>query len=156
MKHNRDIKRFNMRTGHFKATMNNMAASLIIHERIKTTIPRAKELRRVVEKLITLGKRGDLHARRQAAVSLKDRTIVKKLFDDIAPRYGQREGGYTRIMRFGHRRGDGVPIAIIELVEEKRISKEEGKGKPPKKAKKEKVKPPKTKKIEDVVKEGEG
>jgi large subunit ribosomal protein L17 len=98
--------------------MNNLASALLDHERIKTTVPKAKELRRVVEKLITLGKRGNLHARRKSFVTLKNRTLVKKLFDNIAPRYEKRNGGYTRIMRLANRRGDNAPIAIIELVEE--------------------------------------
>jgi large subunit ribosomal protein L17 len=119
MRHNRDIKRFNRSSSHLRATMNNLASSLIAHERIKTTVPKAKELRRVVERLITLGKRGDLHARRKTFMRLKNRTLVKKLFDNIAPRYEKRNGGYTRIMRVAHRRGDNAPIAVIELVEEK-------------------------------------
>ncbi len=118
MRHNRDVKRFNRSSSHLKATMNNLASALLDHEKIKTTVPKAKELRRVVEKLITLGKKGNLHARRKSFATLKNRTLVKKLFENIAPRFEERKGGYTRIMRLANRRGDNAPLAIIELVEE--------------------------------------
>jgi large subunit ribosomal protein L17 len=95
----------------------NMAAALIKHEQIKTTLPKAKELRSVVEKLITLGKRGDLHARRQALSVLQERWLVSKLCDDLADRYADRPGGYTRVIRAGFRYGDAAPMAIIELVD---------------------------------------
>jgi large subunit ribosomal protein L17 len=95
----------------------NMAGSLIIHEQIKTTLPKAKELRPVVERLITLGKRGDLHARRLARSKLKSDDAVKKLFDVIAARYADRPGGYCRILKAGFRYGDAAPMAIIEMVE---------------------------------------
>ncbi|PLS15569.1 50S ribosomal protein L17 [Peribacillus saganii] len=107
-----------------KALLRDLTTDLIIHERIETTEARAKELRSVVEKMITLGKRGDLHARRQAAAYVrnevadaeKGQDAVQKLFSDIAPRYEERQGGYTRIMKMGPRRGDGAPIVVIELV----------------------------------------
>ncbi|MEI5909223.1 50S ribosomal protein L17 [Bacillus spongiae] len=107
-----------------KALLRDLATDLIISERIETTEARAKELRSVVEKMITLGKRGDLHARRQAASFIRNEVAdaesnqdaVQKLFADIAPRYSERQGGYTRIMKLGPRRGDGAPMAIIELV----------------------------------------
>ena len=107
-----------------KAMLRDLATDLIINERIETTETRAKELRSVVEKLITLGKRGDLHARRQAVAFVRNeianeetnQDAVQKLFSDIAPRYAERQGGYTRIMKLGPRRGDGAPMAIIELV----------------------------------------
>ncbi|WP_153125717.1 50S ribosomal protein L17 [Peribacillus tepidiphilus] len=107
-----------------KALLRDLATDLIIHERIETTEARAKELRSVVEKMITLGKRGDLHARRQAAAYIrhevadaeKGQDAVQKLFSDIASRYEERQGGYTRIMKVGPRRGDGAPMVIIELV----------------------------------------
>ncbi|GKV55091.1 MULTISPECIES: 50S ribosomal protein L17 [Sporosarcina] len=113
-----------------KAMLRDLATDLIIHERIQTTEARAKELRSVVEKMITLGKRGDLHARRQAAEFIRREVIVtedeegkeqttfalQKLFDTVAPRYADRQGGYTRIMKMGPRRGDGAPVVVIELV----------------------------------------
>jgi len=113
-----------------KALLRDLATDLIINERIETTEARAKELRSVVEKMITLGKRGDLHARRQAAAFIRREVVttadeegnettkfaLQKLFDDIAPRYADRQGGYTRILKVGPRRGDGAPVVIIELV----------------------------------------
>ncbi|MGM8365600.1 50S ribosomal protein L17 [Virgibacillus sp. W0181] len=104
------------------ALLRNLASDLIIHERVETTEAKAKELKSVVEKMITLGKRGDLHARRQAASFLynqeanEDESVIQKLFDDIAARYEDRQGGYTRVLKLGARRGDGAPMAIIELV----------------------------------------
>jgi len=95
----------------------NMAAALVKHEQITTTLPKAKELRRVVDKLISLGKRGDLHARRQALSTLRDRVLVEKLFSTLAERYAERPGGYTRVLKAGYRYGDSAPIAIIELVD---------------------------------------
>ena len=95
----------------------NMAGSLIEHEQIKTTLPKARELRPIIEKLVTLGKRGDLHARRQAAARLKQDSHVVKLFDVIGPRYDSREGGYVRIMKAGFRYGDMAPMAVIEFVD---------------------------------------
>ncbi len=93
-----------------------MAVALIKHEQIKTTLPKAKDLRRVVDRLITLGKRGDLHARRQALSTLRDDAIAAKLFDDLGPRYKDRPGGYTRVLKAGFRYGDMAPMAVIELV----------------------------------------
>ena len=110
----------------------NMATSLLDHERIETTDAKAKELRKVVEKMITLGKRGDLHARRQALSYIRDRKIVEKLFDDLSARYSERPGGYTRIIKLRRRAGDGAPISIIELVDRE----EEGKKKKKEKDKK--------------------
>jgi len=96
----------------------NMAVSLLTHEQIKTTLPKAKELRRIADKMITLGKRGDLHARRQALSALGgDNKIVGKLFDTLADRYKDREGGYTRVLKAGHRHGDCAPMAVLELVD---------------------------------------
>src|SRR5262245_28245917 len=95
----------------------NMAVALIKHEQIVTTLPKAKDLRPVVEKLITLGKRGDLHARRQAIAQMRDIDTVKKLFDVIGPRYKDRNGGYTRVRKAGYRHGDSAPVAVIELVD---------------------------------------
>ena len=102
---------------HRQAMLANMASSLIIHEQIKTTLPKAKELKRYAEKLVTLAKRGDLHARRQALATIKQEEAVKKLFDVLGPRYAERPGGYTRVLKAGFRYGDMAPMAIIELVE---------------------------------------
>ena len=102
---------------HRKATLRNMATSLIRHERIETTTAKAKELRPFVERLITLGKQGDLHARRRAGRSISDRQVLGKLFDDLGPRFSERPGGYTRILKLGNRRGDAAEMALIELVD---------------------------------------
>lgn len=117
MRHAKGYRRLNRTNEHRKALWANMAGSLIEHEQIKTTVPKAKELRRVVERLITLGKRGDLHARRQAASRLKQHQYVRKLFDVLGPRYKERQGGYVRIMKSGFRYGDMAPMAIIEFVD---------------------------------------
>ena len=117
MRHARGYRRLNRTHEHRKALLSNMAGSLIEHEQIKTTLPKAKELRPVVEKLITLGKRGDLHARRQAAAQLKQDAYVAKLFDVLGPRYADRPGGYLRVLKAGFRYGDMAPMAIIEFVD---------------------------------------
>ncbi|AAV93829.1 50S ribosomal protein L17 [Ruegeria pomeroyi] len=117
MRHARGYRRLNRTHEHRKALFANMAGSLIEHEQIKTTLPKAKELRPIVEKLITLGKRGDLHARRQAAAQLKEDKDVAKLFDVLAERYKDRQGGYVRILKAGFRYGDMAPMAIIEFVD---------------------------------------
>lgn len=104
-------------TSHRKATFANMAAALIRHEQIQTTMPKAKELRPVVERLITLGKRGGLHARRQVLSVLRDTALTEKLFSTLAQRYGTRKGGYTRVLKSGHRHGDMAMMAVIELVD---------------------------------------
>ncbi len=117
MRHGNSGRRLNRTASHRKALFANMAASLVEHEQIVTTLPKAKELRPVVEKLITLGKRGDLHARRQAISAIRDAKLVAKLFDTLAPRYAQRNGGYTRIMKAGFRHGDNAPLAVIEFVD---------------------------------------
>ena len=96
---------------------SNLAGALITHEQIVTTLPKAKDLRPIVEKLVTLARRGDLHARRQAIAELKDQAVVKKLFDVLAPRYAARPGGYTRIMKAGFRYGDNTAVAVIEFVD---------------------------------------
>ena len=116
MRHARGYRRLNRTHEHRKALFANMAGSLIEHEQIKTTLPKAKELRPIVEKLITLAKRGDLHARRQAASQLKQDAQVAKLFEVLGPRYAERNGGYTRILKLGPRHGDNAPMARIELV----------------------------------------
>ena len=117
MRHARGYRRLNRTHEHRKALFANMAGSLIEHEQIKTTLPKAKELKRIADKLITLGKRGDLHARRQAAAQLKQDAHVAKLFDVLGPRYKDRAGGYTRVLKAGFRYGDMAPMAIIELVD---------------------------------------
>ena len=117
MRHGNGPRKLNRTAEHRKAMFANMAASLIIHEQIKTTLPKAKELRRIIDKLITLGKRGDLHARRQALASIKQEEAVKKLFDTLGPRYAERNGGYSRVLKAGFRHGDMAPMAIIELVD---------------------------------------
>ncbi|TKW65696.1 MAG: 50S ribosomal protein L17 [Paracoccus denitrificans] len=117
MRHARGYRRLNRTHEHRKALFANMAGSLIEHEQIKTTLPKAKELRPIVEKLITLAKRGDLHARRQAAAALKQDIHVAKLFDALGERYKDRQGGYVRILKAGFRYGDMAPMAIIELVD---------------------------------------
>ncbi len=117
MRHGFRGRRFGRRSDHRVAMLANLCQSLILHEQIVTTLPKAKDLRPVVEKLITLGKRGDLHARRQAIAQIKDISIVKRLFDVVGPRYKERNGGYTRIMKAGFRFGDNAPLAVIELVD---------------------------------------
>ena len=117
MRHSKGYRRLNRTHEHRKALFANMSGSLIEHEQIKTTLPKAKELRPIVEKLITLAKRGDLHARRLAASRLKEDQYVTKLFDILGPRYNERKGGYTRVLRAGFRYGDMAPMAIIEFVD---------------------------------------
>ena len=117
MRHGLSGRRFNRTSAHRKAMFGNMAAALLKHEQIKTTLPKAKDLRRVVDRLITLGKRGNLHARRQALTVLRDTSITAKLFDELAGRYKDRPGGYTRVLKAGFRYGDMAPMAVIELVD---------------------------------------
>ena len=117
MRHAKGYRRLNRTHEHRKALWANMAGSLIEHEQIKTTLPKAKELRPIVEKLITLAKRGNLHARRQAASQLKMSEHLTKLFDVIGPRFKDRQGGYVRVIRAGYRYGDMAPMAMIEFVE---------------------------------------
>ena len=117
MRHRKGPRKLNRTSTHRKAMFANMAAALVKHEQITTTLPKAKELRRVVDKLISLGKRGDLHARRQALRTIRDRALVEKLFSTLAERYADRPGGYTRVLKAGYRYGDSAPIAIIELVD---------------------------------------
>ena len=117
MRHRKKGRALSRTVSHKKATMRNMATSLFRHERIETTTAKAKELRPFAERLITLGKRGDLHARRLAGRSIADRQVLGKLFDDIGPRFTERPGGYTRILKLGNRRGDAAEMALIELVD---------------------------------------
>jgi len=117
MRHGKVHRKLNRTAEHRKAMFANMCAALIKHEQIVTTLPKAKELRPVVEKLITLGKRGDLHARRQAISQMRDIVMAKKLFEVLGPRYKDRNGGYTRIIKAGFRHGDSAPVAVIEFVD---------------------------------------
>ncbi|NLL19272.1 MAG: 50S ribosomal protein L17 [Clostridia bacterium] len=109
-------RKLGMKSAHRKAMLRNMVTSFLKEERIETTEPRAKELKRVADKIITLGKKGDLHARRQALAYLREEDVVTKLFAEIAPRYAERQGGYTRIIKKGYRRGDAAEIVLVELV----------------------------------------
>jgi len=118
MRHNNAGRRLGRTTSHREAMFRNMVTSLLNHEKITTTDAKAKEIRSVAEKMITLGKRGDLHAMRLAASYIREKSVVTKLFSTIAPRYKERSGGYTRIIKLGIRQGDTAPVSLIELVEE--------------------------------------
>lgn len=117
MRHAKAGRKLNRTASHRKAMFANMATSLIKHEQIVTTLPKAKELRRVADRLITMGKKGDLAARRRAASQLRDEDMTKKLFDVLGPRYQSRPGGYTRVLKAGFRYGDNAPMAVIEMVD---------------------------------------
>ena len=117
MRHRYSGRKLNRTSQHRQMLFRNMAQALIKHEQIVTTLPKAKELRPVVERLITLGKRGDLHARRLAHARLRDDAMTRKLFEVLGPRYQERNGGYTRVMKAGFRYGDSAPMAVIELVD---------------------------------------
>ena len=125
MRHGKSGRKLNRTSSHRKAMFANMAAALIKHEQIVTTLPKAKDLRPIAEKLITLAKRGDVHARRQAMSKIRDEDQVKKLFEVLGARYGERNGGYTRVLKAGFRYGDSAPMAVIELVD--RDESEKGK-----------------------------
>jgi large subunit ribosomal protein L17 len=128
MRHRKSGRKLNRTASHRKAMFANMAVALLKHEQIKTTLPKAKELRGVVEKMITLGKAGSLHKRRQAASFLRDDIIVRKLFSSLAERYKDRSGGYTRVLKAGFRYGDAAPMAIIELVDRDESAKGQDSG----------------------------
>ncbi len=117
MRHGNGYRKLNRTHEHRKAMFANMVCSLIEHEQIKTTVPKAKELKRIIDKVITLGKRGDLHSRRIVTSRIKQKSAVGKLFEKLGPRYKDRNGGYSRVLRAGFRYGDMAPMAIIELVE---------------------------------------
>lgn len=117
MRHGKSGRKLNRTASHRKAMFANMATSLIEHEQIVTTLPKAKEIRPIVEKLVTLGKRGGLHARRQVISAIRDEKQAAKLFDTLAPRYATRNGGYIRIMKAGFRAGDNAPLAVVEFVD---------------------------------------
>jgi large subunit ribosomal protein L17 len=123
MRHAVAGRKLSRTSSHRKAMFNNLAAALVKHEQIKTTLPKAKDLRPIVEKLVTLAKRGDLHARRQAIAQIRDLGMVKKLFETIGPRYKARAGGYTRVLKAGFRHGDSAPLAVIEFVDRDRDAK---------------------------------
>ena len=117
MRHRQSGRKLNRTSSHRKSLFKNMAQALLKHEQIVTTLPKAKELKRVVEKLITLGKKGNLHSRRLAFNQIRDKDMVSKLFDSLAERYSDRKGGYTRVLKAGFRYGDSAPMAVIELVD---------------------------------------
>lgn len=126
MRHQVAVRKLGRTSSHRRAMLRNMVTSLLRHERIRTTTPKAKVARRYAERMITFGKRGTLHARRQAARFINDETVLKKLFDEIAPSFAERNGGYTRIVRTGVRRGDASDMAILELVTQSSERKDKG------------------------------
>lgn len=128
MRHAKAGRKLNRTASHRKAMLANMAVALIKHEQIVTTLPKAKELRPYVEKLVTLGKRGDLHARRQAYAALPDKVWAAKLFDILGPRYQERQGGYIRVLKAGFRHGDSAPMAVIEFVDRDESAKGQDSG----------------------------
>src|SRR5690606_2163602 len=128
MRHAKAGRKLNRTASHRKAMLANMAVALIKHEQIVTTLPKAKELRPYVEKLVTLGKRGDLHARRQAYATLPDKVWAAKLFDVLGPRYQERQGGYIRVLKAGFRHGDSAPMAVIEFVDRDESAKGQDSG----------------------------
>jgi large subunit ribosomal protein L17 len=144
MRHGKKVKKLGRTKSHRQAMLANMAASLFTYNIIKTTEPKAKEVRKLAEKLITLAKKGDLHAHRQVYDVIKDRKLVKRIFDEIAPKLNEREGGYTRVLKLEVRRGDGAQLSVVELLIEK-PAKEEKKGKKEKGVKKEKAEKEETK-----------
>jgi large subunit ribosomal protein L17 len=118
VRHRRKGRQLGRTASHRNAMLSNMATSLFRHERIQTTSAKAKELRPFAERLITLARRGDLHARRQAARSIHDKETLKKLFDTLGPRYADRDGGYMRVLKLGRRQGDGAEVALVQLIEQ--------------------------------------
>jgi large subunit ribosomal protein L17 len=125
MRHLKAGRKLNRTAAHRKALFRNLVTSLIEHEHVRTTDAKAKELRRIADRMITLGKRGGLHARRQALAYIRRRTVVAKLFDEVAGRFRERPGGYTRIVKLGHRHGDAAPMSIIELTDRGEAAKAE-------------------------------
>lgn len=124
MRHRHGLRKLNRTSSHRLAMLRNMSVSLLRHEIIKTTLPKAKELRKVVEPLITLGRKDSVANRRLAFARLRDRDIVTKLFNELGPRYATRPGGYTRVLKFGFRQGDNAPMALIELVDRPEVANE--------------------------------
>lgn len=141
MRHGRKVKKLGRPKSHRKAMLYNMAASLLTHIQIKTTLAKAKEVKKVVDRLVTLAKRGDLSAKRQAYDIIREHSLVKKLFEEIGPKFKERNGGYTRLMRYDTRLGDGAQLAVVELLMGKpvKVKKEKGKEKKEKEKKEEKV-----------------
>ena len=137
MRHRQSGRKLNRTSSHRKSLFKNMAQALLKHEQIVTTLPKAKELKRVVEKLITLGKKGNLHSRRLAFNQIRDKDMVSKLFDNLAKRYSDRKGGYTRVLKAGFRYGDSAPMAVIELVDRDENAKGAGEINAPKQEAKE-------------------
>ena len=133
MRHRQSGRKLNRTSSHRKSLFKNMSQALLKHEQIVTTLPKAKELKRVVEKLITLGKKGNLHSRRLAFNQIRDKDMVSKLFDNLAKRYSDRKGGYTRVLKAGFRYGDSAPMAVIELVDRDENAKGAGEINTPKK-----------------------
>jgi large subunit ribosomal protein L17 len=131
MRHRNAGRKLNRTATHRSALFASLAVALIKHEQIATTLPKAKELRRVADRLITLAKRGDLHARRLVFSRIRDEAMVEKLFDTLGPRYADRPGGYTRVMKAGFRYGDSAPMAVIELVDRDPEAKGQDSGPPP-------------------------
>jgi large subunit ribosomal protein L17 len=119
MRHLKKGRSLHRSHSHRKAMLQNLAVSILTHERVQTTEAKAKEVRRLVDRIITWGKRGDLHARRLAVRQVRDRAVVKRVFDELAPRYMDRPGGYTRILKAGYRHGDNAPMVVMELVDRK-------------------------------------
>ncbi len=124
MRHRLGLRKLNRTSSHRLAMLRNMTNSLLRHEVIKTTLPKAKELRRVAEPIITLGKKPSLANRRLAFSQLRDRALVTKLFDELGPRYAKRNGGYLRILKFGFRQGDNAPMALVELMDRPEVAEE--------------------------------
>jgi len=125
MRHRRSIPKLGVKTAHRKAILSNMATSLINHGQIETTVSRAKAIIPVVSHLITLAKRGDIHARRTAALTIKDKAVLQKLFSEIAGEFKSRSGGYARLIRSGFRKGDGASLAVVQLLIEKKVEEKE-------------------------------
>ena len=128
MRHNISGRKLNRTSSHRKAMFSNMVNALIKHEQITTTLPKAKELRPIIEKMVTLSRKNDLHSRRQAISKLQDNDMVKKLFEVLGPRYAERTGGYTRIIKAGFRYGDSAPMAVIEFVDRDKDAKGQDSG----------------------------
>ena len=127
MRHGKSVAKLSKAKSHREAMLSNMAASIIEHIQIRTTITKAKEVKRWVDRLVTLGKKGDLNSRRMAYKMIKDRKLVKKLFDEIAPKFSDKQGGYTNVLKLGSRQGDGAKMAVVQLLMEKpKIEKKKG------------------------------
>ncbi len=128
MRHGNHIRKLSRTSSHRRALLRNLVTALLEREQIRTTDAKAKELRRLAERMITLGKRGDLHARRQALRVIRSREVTAKLFSDLAERYRERAGGYTRVLKLGSRPGDAAPVSLVELVDRAESSSEASKG----------------------------